>query len=73
MDNRIHAKSLNYLNVCPPQNKFQVYSNIQKLSKKKETGPQVAIANLGGPDSQLFKNKINITTVITIKDRTKRI
>ena len=49
---------------------IQVYSKIQKFSKKKETGPQVA---RGGPDFQLFKDKINIITVITIKDRTNRI
>ena len=34
---------------------------------------QVARANLGGPDLQLFKDKFNIITVITIKDRTNRI
>ena len=46
----------------------------QKFSqKRKETGPPVAKANLGGPDLQLFKDKINIITVITIKDRTNRI
>ena len=46
---------------------FQVYSKIQKFSKKREIGPQVARANLGGPALQLFKDKINIITVITIK------
>ena len=53
--------------------KFQVYSKIQKFSKKGETGPQVARANLGGPDLKLCKDKINIITVIKIRDRTNRI
>ena len=37
---------------------LQVYSKIQKFSKKRETDPQVARANLGGPDLQLFKDKL---------------
>ena len=53
--------------------KFQCFSKIQKFGQKRETGPQVARANLGGPDTQLFKDKINIITVITIKDRTNGI
>ena len=35
--------------------------------KAKETGPQVARANLGGPDLQLLKDKISIIIFITIK------
>lgn len=48
---------------------------IQKSSKKKakRTGPRIARANLGGPELQMFKDKINIVTVITIKDTTNRI
>ena len=46
---------------------------IQKLSKKRETGPQVARANVDRPNLQLFEDKINIITVITIKHRTNRI
>ena len=43
------------------QVQVQVYSKIQKLSKKERlAGLQVARANLGRPDLQLFKDKINI-------------
>ena len=40
---------------------IQVSSLLKNLEKKeaKETGPQVAKANLCGPDSQLLKDKIN--------------
>ena len=41
--------------------------------QKRETGSRVARANLGGPDLQLFKDKVNIITVITIEDRTNKI
>ena len=42
-----------------------------KIQQKRQTGPQVARANLGRPDVRLFNDKINIITVTTIKDRTK--
>ena len=52
---------------------FKFIQKFKNLAKKRETGPQVARANLGGPDLQLFKDKINIITVTTIKNRTNRI
>ena len=52
---------------------IQKFKNLAKKKKKRETCPQVARTNLGGPDLQLLKDKINIITVITIKDRTNRI
>ena len=45
--------------------KFKFIQKFKNLAKK-ETGLQVARAILGGPDLQLFKDKINIITVITI-------
>ena len=41
-------------------------SSLFKIQQERETGPQLARANLGWPDLQLLKDKINI---ITIKDR----
>ena len=51
--------------------KFQVSSLFKnsKIKQKRETGPQEARANLGGPDLQLFKDKINVITIVTVKDR----
>ena len=49
------------------------FIHIFKNLAKRENGLQVAKANLVGPDLQLFKDKINIITTITIKDRTNRI
>ena len=48
--------------------KFKFIQKFKNLVKR-ETGPQAARANLGGPDLQLFKDNINIITVITFKDR----
>ena len=45
-----------------------------KIWQERDTGPQAERdRNLGGQDFQLFKDKINIIAVITIKDRTNRI
>ena len=46
------------------------FNSIQKSSKKEKLARRYSRANLGGPDLQLLKDKINIITFITIKDRT---
>ena len=51
---------------------FKFIQKFKTLAKKRDWS-EVARANLGGPDLQLFKDNINIITVITIKDRTNRI